>query len=240
MKILIMCGGFGKRLGSLTENIPKPLVKVNNQVILNVKIERYLLHGFNDFIFCIGYKGNLIKQAVSDFSEDIHVCFSDAGVDAGILERLYVAKDLYEDVVLMSYGDTFTDLNLEKFIKAHQDSDNEVTIVAAPIQNPFGLVQFDSMNKVTYLDEKPILNYYIGYAIINKSAFDLVPPKVITMPNGEGLITFYKILISMEKLGVYNHSGLQITFNTKEELMAAEEKLIRFYTTLESEGNNEK
>ena len=240
MKILIMCGGMGKRLGTLTEKIPKPLIKVNNQVILNVKIEQYLLHGYSDFIFCIGYKGNLIKEAVLRISANMQVCFSDAGVEAGILERLFVAKDLFEDLVLMSYGDTFTDLNLEKFIESHQNSDNEVTIVTAPIQNPFGLVEFDSRFKVTYLAEKPILNYYIGYAIVNKTAFDLVPRKVISMPNGAGLITFFKILISMEKLGVYNHSGLQITFNTKEELKVAEEKLIRFYTTLESRENNGK
>ena len=83
------------------------------------------------------------------------------------------------------------------------------------------------------------MNYYIGYAIINKSAFDLIPPKIISMPDGEGLITFYKILMALRKLGVYNHSGLQITFNTKEELKEAEEKLIRFYTTLEVRGKNE-
>jgi NDP-sugar pyrophosphorylase family protein len=234
MKILIMCGGRGKRLGSLTQKIPKPLVKVNNQVILNVKIDQYLQHGYSDFIFCVGYKGDLIQEAVSKINAEMQVCFSDAGVEAGILERLFAAKDLFKDMVLMSYGDTFTDLNLDKLIESHQNSDNEVTIVTAPIQNPFGLVEYDSGDKVTFLSEKPILNYYIGYAIINKTALDLVPPKVIKMPDGEGLVIFFKILIAMRKLGVYNHSGLQITFNTKEELKDAEEKLVRFYTNLET------
>ena len=229
-----MCGGRGKRLGTLTKKIPKPLVKVNNQVILNVKIDRYLQQGFSDFIFCIGYKGNLIQEAVSKINTDLQVCFSDAGVEAGILERIVAAKDLFEDMALMSYGDTFTDLNLTRLIECHQNSDNEVTIVTAPIQNPFGLVEYDSGDKVTFLSEKPILNYYIGYAIISKSALDLVPPKVIKMPDGEGLVIFFKILVAMRKLGVYNHSGLQITFNTKEELKDAEEKLVRFYTNLET------
>jgi len=153
MKILIMCGGRGKRLGSLTQKIPKPLVKVNNQVILNVKIDQYLQQGYRDFIFCIGYKGNLIQEAVSKINAEMQVCFSDAGVEAGILERLFAAKDLFKDMVLMSYGDTFTDLNLDKLIESHQNSDNEVTIVTAPIQNPFGLVEYDSGDKVTFLSE---------------------------------------------------------------------------------------
>ena len=121
--------------------------------------------------------------------------FSDAGLNAGILERIYNARDFFEDQILMTYGDTFTDIKLKKLIDAHRNSNNEVTIVTAPIQNPFGLVEFDKDNKATYLKEKPTLNYYIGYAIINKSAFDLVSSEVISMSDGDGLITFFKALI---------------------------------------------
>ena len=200
MKIIIMCGGRGKRLGTLTEKIPKPLVKVNNQIILNVKLEQYLQQGFNDFIFCIGYKGSLIKNTVSKLKSNMNYQFSDAGLNVGILERIYNAKDLFDDQILMTYGDTFTDIKLKKLIDSHHKSDNEVTIVTAPIQNPFGLVEFDKDNKVTYLKEKPILNYYIGYAIINKSSFDLIPSEVVSMPDGEGLITFFKSLIKLSVL----------------------------------------
>tara|TARA_Y100000590_G_scaffold470012_1_gene661291 strand:+ start:4330 stop:5052 length:723 start_codon:yes stop_codon:yes gene_type:complete len=239
MKIAIMCGGRGKRLGALTEKIPKPLVKVNNQVILDVKLEQYLNQGHKDFIFCIGYKGELIKQTVSRLNSKINMEFSDAGLNVGILERIFTARNLFDDQILMTYGDTFTDIKLKKLIDAHNSSDNEVTIVTAPIQNPFGLVEFNKNNKVIYLKEKPILNYYIGYAVINKSSFDLVSSKIISMPDGDGLIAFFKSLIDIGKLGVYNHSGLQITFNTKEELKVAEKKLIRFYTTLDSGEKNE-
>ena len=66
MKILVMCGGRGKRLGELTENVPKPLVKINNRSILEWKIDQYLLQGYKDFIFCIGYQGELIEKAVKE------------------------------------------------------------------------------------------------------------------------------------------------------------------------------
>ena len=81
--------------------------------------------------------------------------------------------------------------------------------------------------------EKPILNYYIGYAVINKSALELIPEKVINMPDGEGLVTFFKILMGMDLLGCYFHSGLQTTFNTPEEFEKAEKEIVNFCTAIE-------
>ena len=238
MKILIMCGGQGKRLGSMTKNIPKPLVKINDKTILDLKIEQYQYQGFTSFIFCVGYKGELIRKSI-DGKSGIHAEFSNAGEKAGILSRIFHAKQIIGDQVLMTYGDTYTDIDLCELIFSHQKSGNEVTIVTAPIQNPFGLVEFNHENKVTFFKEKPILNYFIGYAMINKSALDLVPQKVINMPDGKGLVTFFKILMGMDLLGSYFHSGLQTTFNTKDELKKAKSKMIRFYTLPGSRRNQE-
>ena len=141
------------------------------------------------------------------------------------------------DQILMSYGDTFTDIRLCELYAAHQKSGNEVTIVVAPIQNPFGLVEFNQENKVTFFEEKPILKYYIGYSVINKSALDLAPKEVLDMPNGKGLVNFFKILMKKELLGCYFHSGLQTTFNTEDELKMAKEKMVRFYTLSENNSH---
>ena len=129
---------------------------------------------------------------------------------------------------------TFTDLNLNQLLDVHKNYDNEATIVVAPIQN---LLDWSNLVKIIKLHtsrKKPILNYYIGYAVINKLAFELIPLKIIDLPDGEGLtFIFYKILMAMQKLGVFNHTGLQVTFNTQEELKLAEKELIQFYTTPE-------
>ena len=232
-KVLIMCGGRGKRLGKLTENLPKPLIKIGDKTILELKLRNYIQQGFNNFILCVGYKGDLIKEAVKQFGLAGVFKFSDEGEPAGILKRLYMAKDLFDEKIIVTYGDTHTDINLLQLYESHIKSDNEATIVVAPIQNPFGLVEFDRVSKVTYFKEKPVLNYYIGYAVINKSALELVSHKIIDMPDGEGLVMFYKILMAMEKLGAFYHSGLQITFNTEDELRIVQEKFINFYTARE-------
>ncbi len=233
IKICIMCGGRGKRLGKLTENLPKPLLEIDGKTVLELKMQNYIKQGFNDFILCVGYKGELINEAVNLYGFANHVTFSDKGEAAGILKRLFAAKALFNDKVILTYGDTYTDIELKQLTAAHDAGDNEATIVVAPIQNPFGLVEFDHNHKVTYFKEKPILNYYIGYAVINKSALDLVPEKIIEMPDGDGLVMFYKILMAMEKLGTFFHSGLQITFNTEKELKLAQKQIIDFYTIRE-------
>jgi len=237
VKIMIMCGGQGKRLGRLTEQIPKPLIRLHGKTILQIKLEEYCRQGFREFIFCIGYKGDMIRDEVSRLDLGISDEFSDAGEEAGILQRLYHTRSLFNDHVLMTYGDTYTNIDLTQFIDAHRRGLQSVTIVTAPIKSPFGLVEMDQTGSVTYFKEKPVLNYYIGYAIINRAVLDSIPSDLLRMPDGEGLVGFYKMLITMSKLGAYNHTGLQITFNTPDELKFAEEALFQFYTN--SEMNNE-
>lgn len=94
-KILIMCGGRGKRLNKLTENTHKSLVQFRGRTILEFKIEQYVDQGFREFIFCTGFAGDKIRQAVEAADFDIDASFSEAGLDAGILERLYHARDLF-------------------------------------------------------------------------------------------------------------------------------------------------
>lgn len=224
-----MAGGRGSRMGSLTEATPKPLVEVSGKTILQRKLERYIGLGFRRFVICIGYLGEKIKRAIEEMNLDAQFVFSDAGEKAGILKRLHFARPDLTDRIVMTYGDTFTDLNFVDLLQAHQGSRAEATIVTASIQNPFGLVDMEE-GLVTYFKEKPLLNYYIGYAAINRSALDLAPPAVVELPDGEGLVTFYKILIALGKLGAYRHQGRQITFNTRDELREAEENLGSFYT----------
>lgn len=237
MKILIMCGGQGKRLGRLTEQIPKPLIRLHGKTILQIKLEEYHRQGFREFIFCLGYRGEMIREEVGRLPLAIEADFSDAGEQAGILQRLHHARTHFAGRVLMTYGDTYTNIDLSRFIAAHEGGQRSATIVTAPIRSPFGLVEANDAGLATFFKEKPILNYYIGYAIVERAALDAVPPEVLRMPDGEGLVHFYRTLIAEKRLGVYDHAGLQITFNTPGELKFAEEALLQFYTN--SEMNNE-
>ncbi len=218
-------------MGRLSEKVPKPLMKIRNQTILEMKIRKYIEQGFNNFVLCIGYKGDLIRKLISDKDFSNKIIFSEAGSRAGILKRIISAKDLFSDYVLITYGDTYSNIDLSDLAASHCKNNNEATIVVAPIKTPFGLVEYDNNYRVTYFKEKPVLNYYIGYAAINKNALEATPNKIINKPDGEGLIEFYNMIMLAKKLGVYYHDGLQVTFNTEDELTLAKERIINFYTS---------
>ena len=67
MKVVILAGGLGSRLGSLTSNIPKPMIMIKNKPIIYHIMETYSSYGFNDFIIALGYKGNIIKEYFKNF-----------------------------------------------------------------------------------------------------------------------------------------------------------------------------
>ena len=236
VKILILCGGQGKRMGNLTNKIPKPLAKIGKYSILHRKILNYSSQGYNDFIIAVGYKGDVIIDYINKLNLPIKIKieFSDAGENAGILERIDFASSLFDESIIITYGDTFTNIDLTDFINLHNNSDNIATIVTAPFKSPFGLVDVNSDNKVTSFIEKPILKYYIGYAILNKKLFTDIPKKTIKAEDGNGLISLYNMLLMQNKLGSYYFDGLDVTFNTEAELVVAEERIIEFFTIKET------
>ena len=146
-KIIIVCGGKGKRMGKITKTKPKPLIKIGNKTIIEHKISYYKSQGINKFIFCTGYKANLIKNFLVKKIPD--AIFDNAGLNVGILKRIFSIKEHIKDNTIVSYGDTLAKINFKDLINKHKKSKCLLTIVVAPIQNPFGLVTWNTKNKVT-------------------------------------------------------------------------------------------
>jgi glucose-1-phosphate cytidylyltransferase len=229
-KILILCGGRGTRLGKLGKNIPKPLVKLRGKPILYHKINQGINQGFRDFIMAIGYKGKMIVDACNNMGLNCNVDFSDSGEEAGMLRRICDASRLFEDRVIVTYGDSISNIQLKRLIDFHLGKKGLLSIITAPIQSPFGLVSFDNNQMVEIFEEKPVLNYYIGTFIMEKKALEYISEDIINLPDGKGLIAFFKKLKALNKLYAYPHEGHDITFNTIEELSAAEKGFLKFYT----------
>lgn len=230
IKSLILCGGKGTRLGKLGESIPKSLVKLHEKPILHHKLSHSINQDFRDFIIAIGYKGNMIVDACKDMDLNFNADFSDSGEDAGMLRRIYDASEFFEDRVIVTYGDSIANIHLQHLIDFHLEKQGLLSIVNAPIQSPFGLVTSDDDKLVLTLEEKPVLHYYIGTFVMEKKAIEYIPEQIINWPDGKGLIAFFKILMALNKLYAYPHEGHDITFNTVEELNAAEEGFLKFYT----------
>jgi len=137
----------------------------------------------------VGYKGDLKRKEAEGYDISCNYELSETREPSGVLKRLYMARNLYDEKAILSYGDTYKDIELLKLKNLHVKSSNEATIIVY-IQNLFGLFGFDRNGKVTYFKEKPVLNYEIRYVVINKSAIVLAPRSVIDMHDGDGLVTF--------------------------------------------------
>jgi len=233
MKIGILCGGKGCRLRPQIEEIPKTLVPLNGKPILEHNLELFYKKNHKQFILCIGYKGEKIIDHVKKLRKskaDYNIIFSNSGVEASMLERVYKLKSHFKDMLLITYGDTLTNIDVDDLKKKHLEYGKALTIVITKIRNPFGLVDFNENNEVLSFSEKPLLNYYIGMFILNHSVFNYIDKKMLSEPDGVGLVNLFNKLIGQNQLMAYQYAGDQITFNTYTELEIAEEQLKSFYT----------
>lgn len=231
--VAILCGGKGKRLRPHTLSIPKALIPVHGKPILEYILRMYARKGFHRFLICTGYKSELIEEFCSSLAMPCTMYLSNSGESASMLKRIADLAPQVEDNVIVSYGDTLTDIDLNLMMAEHRQSAAAVTIASADIRCPFGLVEDNTDGELVSLVEKPVMRYYIGHAIFSKCAFPAMTPALCALPDGEGLIAFYRHLIPSRKIHVYRHLGFQITFNTEGELADAEKQLKGFYTVKE-------
>ena len=226
--VIILCGGQGKRLGKITKKIPKPLVKLGKLPIIEHKLKYYKQQGLNEFVFCTGYKSRILKKFLR--RKCINPIFYDNGIEPGILKRIYLARKSVRTSTIISYGDTLAKINFRDLIKKHKKSKAILSIVVAPIQNPFGIVEWNVKGKATKFNEKPILSHFIGYAVIEPSIFNYLSKKIINLKDGQGLVKAIENLIRKRLVNVYKYKGLQITVNSTNELKEANSKIGNYFT----------
>jgi len=235
VKVVVMCGGRGARLRPVTDAIPKPLVLLDGKPIVQHLLERYIRRGVRDFILCLGYRGEMVRKHFAKSPLDAHIEYSDAGEEAGILARLAHAKGLMSERVFVAYGDTLVNVDTNAMLKRHLELGVKATITTAAIRSPFGLVQTNGDGRVTTFTEKPVQEYFIGHFLLERQVLDETTANFVALKDGEGLVQLFQYLCSKGELGVFHHSGPQITFNTWQELQQAQRDIADFYTYEEAQ-----
>jgi len=226
--MIIVCGGRGKRMGKITNSIPKPMIKIGKKPIIEHKIRYYQTQGINNFIFCLGYKSKILKKFL--IKKTTNSIFNDSGLTPGILKRIFLVKDKINQPAIISYGDTLAKINFKNLIFKHQQSKCVMTIVVAPIQNPFGLVEWNTNGIVTKFNEKPLLNHFIGYAVISPVFFKKISNKIVNLSDGKGIIQAINYLIKKKQVNIYEFKDLQVTINSPAELKHAKVNYNKYFT----------
>ncbi len=160
MKVIILAGGFGTRIGEYTKTIPKPLISILGKPILIHIMELYAQHGFKEFYIALGYKGNIIKKYFKKNKfTDWKINLIDTGkntMTGGRLKRLkkYINKD---ETFMMTYGDGLSNINLKKLLSFHKKNKKIATLTAVRPPARFGALKI-SGNKVNFFKEKSKLD----------------------------------------------------------------------------------
>lgn len=216
MKAIILCGGKGVRMGEITEAVPKPLVKVGDRPILWHIMKIYASYGHTEFIFLLGYKGEMIREYFSQ-QENVeptwHIDFVDTGLEATKSERLAKAKDLVDsEHFFLAYGDDLADINIRRVLKYHEYMDTIVTLTAVKLVSPYGILQLGEENMITQFQEKPLLDSWIngGFMACKRELFDY-------LHLGELEADVFQHLAEKEKICAYKHKGAWKSMNTLKE-----------------------
>ncbi len=178
MKVVIFAGGLGTRLMEETEARPKPMVEIGGKPILWHIMKIYEKHGFTDFVLCLGYKAQFIKEYFLNYflynsdvtieleknkidvhfsnTESFKVTLVDTGLytnTAGRLKR--VQKYLDGERFMLTYGDGLSDIDLNELISFHEKCGKLVTLTSVKVPGRFGNLQTDEAGTVNRFEEKP-------------------------------------------------------------------------------------
>lgn len=251
VKVVILCGGKGTRLREETEFRPKPLIHIGDMPILWHIMKTYSFYGYNDFILCLGYKGEMIKkyflyfeELTNDFTlhlrsqetrithhntgplENWHITFVDTGQEAQTGARIakirkYIGSD---DYFLLTYGDGVANINLDALIDHHKKMDKVLTVTGVHSMSVFGILKHKD-GLVKSFREKPKIDDTIsgGYFVCSNKVFDYLSEDDACIFEDKPM----KRLAREQQLAMYQHDGFWYCMDTHkhyEELNAIWQK----------------
>jgi len=248
MKVVLFCGGLGTRIRDYSEAIPKPMIPVAHHPILWHIMEYYSHYGHRDFVLCLGYKANVIKEyflnsqhskhgdcVVSNFGKSIEVIgekppdwrisLVDTGIWRNIGQRLLAVRDLVADdeYFLANYSDGLTDAPLTDMIDAFRSSGKVGCFIAVRPPFNFHLAEFNGDGAVRRIRSSQQVDMWIngGFFIFRNKIFDYIC-------EGEELVLEpFNRLIEANELMAYRYEGFWRAMDTMRDRQVLEELVER-------------
>jgi len=180
--VFLMAGGFGTRLHPLTENTPKPLLRVGNKPILETIIDQFIDHGFHDFYISTHFKSELIRDYFKDGSQrNVSIQYIHEDVPLGTAGSLgLLPKNLPDVPIIMMNGDLLTKIDFKQLLDFHNNHGADATMCVREydFQVPYGVVDVDGLS-IRGINEKPIHKFFVnaGIYVLNKNLVNKVNGK---------------------------------------------------------------
>lgn len=180
-EIVIMAGGKGTRLGKLTKNCPKPMLKINKKPILEIILEQCINQGFNKFSISVNYLKNQIKDYFKNGSKlNVYIDYLEEKFYSGTAGSLSLFKKKPIKPFIVINGDVLSKINLKNLIDFHDKYNSDITLCIKKYYSeiPYGTVDLDGY-KVNFFEEKPVIikNVNAGIYMINPTILKIIPKK---------------------------------------------------------------
>lgn len=239
MKVVILAGGFGTRISEESYLRPKPMIEIGGRPILWHIMKCYSYYGYNEFIICLGYKGNMIKEFFMDYylytsdvtfdfsnnnkmiinnneSEPWKVTLVDTGLNTATGGRIKrVEKYIGNETFMLTYGDGVSDININNLVKFHKEHKKIVTISAIQPIGRFGVLDIGKNDIINRFTEKSKED--TGW--IN-GGFMVVKPEVFKYLEDDNTVFELEPLIKLSKqnqLVAYKHYGFWQCMDTQRD-----------------------
>lgn len=248
MKVVLFCGGLGMRLREFADNLPKPMVPIGYRPILWHVMKYYAHHGYKDFILCLGYRADAVKNYFLNYDEclsndfvlygngkklellnsdigDWRITFVDTGVNANIGQRLKaVEKHLDgEKEFLANYTDGLTDLPLPLHVEAFRKQNKAASFLCVRPNLSCHFVSMEDGGRVTRIQEIGETDFRIngGYFIFRSDIFEY-------LRDGEELVQEpFQRLIQKDQLFAYTYDGFWTAMDTFKDKQRLDEMYSR-------------
>jgi len=165
--VVLMAGGLGVRLKPLTDEIPKPLLKVGGKPILETILENFLEYGFNRFYISVNYKGELIEQYFGDGSRwGVKISYLREKEKLGTAGALSLLPEKPVMPTLVMNGDVLTKVNFQQLLDFHIEHKSRATMCVREydFQVPYGVVKIDE-HRIYSIEEKPVQRFFVNAGI---------------------------------------------------------------------------
>lgn len=228
MKVVLFCGGLGTRLREHSDTIPKPLVNIGVRPIIWHLMRYYAHYGHKEFILCLGYRGDMVREYFLNYNEclsndfvishggrivepvrrdieDWRITFVDTGLHSNIAERLLRVRPYLEDdeEFLANYSDALSDLPLDRHIERFRQKKSIASLVATRTALSFHCVQADDHGYVDSIGRISDSEFWIngGFFCLRREIFDHIRPgdELVEQP--------FQRLIEQRRLSVYRYDG---------------------------------
>ncbi len=238
--VVILAGGLGTRLREETEFKPKPMVEIGDRPILWHIMKYFSSYGIKDFIICLGYRGDVIRDYFLSYQtrninlslrlgqepktnfldkhdeNDWKVTLIETGKLSSTGSRLKQVQDFIGDRTFMcTYGDGLSSVNLEELVSFHRSHSGIATLSAVHPTSRFGVVDLRDDGKIQEFLEKPIVDDWVngGYFVLEPSIFDFITD------DGPFEETPLKSLAKSNNLFAYRHDGFWQPMDTYREYL---------------------